>query len=271
MKFFKFSYSGLGLVALAFAAVLAINGHHTRLQLGQPAVVTGWSLVALMVFLALFNVRKKLSMLPLGSAQAWLRLHVVGGILALLFFWIHTGSLWPLGRYEQILALLFYLLTANGIVGYILQKIYPGHLTQTGLEIIYERIPAEIVEIRESAEALILECTQSTGVETLAQYYLETFDWFFRKPRFFASHAVGRQKASHWLRQQVATVKRYLNDAEGAYLAKLQILAETKNKIDIHYALQTVLKSWLLVHVPLTVAVLVFVIWHILLVHAYAL
>ena len=209
-------------------------------------------------------------MLPLGSAQTWLKLHVVGGFLALVFFWIHTGNFWPLGHYEQALTLLFYLLTANGIVGYLLQKIYPGHLTQTGLEIIYERIPFEVVEIRERAEALILECTQATGADTLAKYYLEILDWFFRRPRFFASHAVGRQRPRHWIRQQFATVKRYLNEAEKSYLVKLQALAETKNKIDVHYALQTIMKSWLLIHVPLTVALLVMVGWHILLVHAYA-
>ncbi len=265
------SYPIIGLAAFILAGVLAFNEQNTRLHLGQPAVVTGWSLVAVMFFLASFNARKKLSMLPLGSAQTWLKLHVVGGFLALIFFWIHTRRLWPLGFYEQILALLFYLLTANGILGFILQKIYPGHLTQTGLEIIYERIPAEIVEIREHAESLILECTKETGAETLAQYYLETLDWFFRRPRFFASHAVGRQKARHWLRQRLATVKHYLNDAEKVYLAKLQVLAETKNKIDVHYAVQTILKSWLLVHIPLTVAVVVFTVWHILLVHVYAL
>ena len=261
MKIFKPSYPWLGLAAFALAAALAVQTHKTRLSLGHPAILSGWSIVAMMIFLSLFNVRKKLSMLPLGSAQTWLKLHVVGGILALAFFWIHTERLWPIGRYEQILAFLFYLLTVNGIAGYILQRIYPGHLTQTGLEVIYERIPVEIVEIRERAEALILECTKETGVETLAQYYLETLDWFFRRPRFFASHAVGRQKARHWVRQQFAVVRHYLNDAEQAYLAKLQVLAETKNKMDIHYALQTVLKSWLLVHIPLTVAVFVFVVF----------
>lgn len=271
MKNFKFSYPWLGLTAFALAAALAFYGHNVRLHLGYPAVVTGWGLAALMIFLSLFNVRKKLSMLPLGSAQTWLKLHVTGGILALFFFWIHTGSFWPLGRYEQALALLFYLLTANGVMGYFLQRIYPGQMTQTGLEVIYERIPAEIAEIRERAEALVLECTQSTGVETLARYYLETLDWFFHRPRFFASHAVGRQKALHWLRQRFSVVKGYLNEAESVYLMKLQILAETKNKIDIHYTFQTILKSWLLVHVPLTAAVLVLAIWHILLVHAYAL
>ena len=271
MRIFKLSYPWLVLIVFALAAALALHGHRIRLELGQPAVLTGWLLVAVMVFLSLFNVRKKFSMLPLGNAKTWLKLHVSGGILALFFFWIHTGSLWPLGRYEQILALLFYLITVNGIVGYILQKIYPGHLTQTGLEVIYERIPAEIAEIRERAEALVLECTQVTGVETLARYYLETLDWFFRRPRFFATHMVGRQRARHWLRQRFAVVRRYLNDAENSYMMKLQVLAETKNKIDVHYTLQTILKYWLLVHVPLTAAVLVFVIWHILLVHAYAL
>ncbi len=271
MKIFKPSYPRLGLAAFVLAALLIVQSYHARLNLTRPAIASGWALAAVIVFLSLFNVRKKFPMLPLGKAETWLKLHVVGGALALPFFWIHTGTLWPQGYYEQILALLFYLLTASGIAGFILQKIYPGHLTQTEVEIIYERIPSEIFEIRTRAEALILECTQKTGVDTLAQFYLETLNPFFRKPLFFASHAVGRQKAAHWLRHQFGTVKRYLNEAESSYLAKLEALAEMKNKIDIHYALQTVMKGWLLIHVPLTAVLLVFVLWHILLVHAYAL
>ena len=271
MKLLKFFYLWLGIFAAALACALVFAAHASALHLGKPAVMTGWSLVAVMVFLSLFNARKKMSMLPLGNAKTWLKLHVVGGFLALIVFWIHTGNLWPTGTYERALALLFYLLTVNGIIGFILQRIYPGHLTQTGLEIIYERIPAEVAEVRERAEALVLECTQATGVETIARYYLETLSWFFRQPRFFTSHAVGRQKGRYWIRQRFALIKQYLNETETSYLAKLQTLAEMKNKIDVHYALQTVMKSWLLIHIPLTVAVLVLAAWHILLVHIYAL
>lgn len=50
-----------------------------RAGLAEPALFTGGWLLAAMILLASFNARKKLSMLPLGSAATWLRLHVIGG------------------------------------------------------------------------------------------------------------------------------------------------------------------------------------------------
>ena len=81
---------------------------HTHARLGNPAVVTGWWLFALLLFLCLFNARKRLAMLPLGRAAVWLRWHVAGGFLTLALYWLHTGSAWPRGLYEQLLAAAFY-------------------------------------------------------------------------------------------------------------------------------------------------------------------
>ncbi len=64
----------------------------------------GWVLLAFLIFLALFSARKRLAMLPLGSAYAWRLLHETGGLVALALFWLHTRTLWPKGFYEQILA-----------------------------------------------------------------------------------------------------------------------------------------------------------------------
>jgi hypothetical protein len=73
------------------------------------------------------------------------------------------------------------------------------------------------------------------------------------------------------LRQQDSAVRRYLSDDEKVYLDQLIELAEYKNGLDTHYVYQGVMKGWLLIHVPLTVALLVTSVWHILLVHIYAL
>jgi hypothetical protein len=224
-----------------------------------------------MVGLASFNVRKKLSMLPLESATSWLRWHSIFGIVSVGLFWLHTGNFWPTGGYERVLTALFYLLSLNGAVGYFLQRLYPARLTQTGLEVIYERIPSELAEIREKAEVLMLACTKETGSDTLAKHYLETLDWFFRRTRFFVNHAFGGQKGSYWVRHQCDTVRRYLNDVEAGYLDKLASLAEIKNKIDFHYAAQGLMKGWLLIHIPLAVAVTLLVLWHVMLVHIYVL
>lgn len=226
---------------------------------------TGWILFGVMAFLAAFNTRKKLAMLPLGRARVWLHAHMAGGLIALALFWLHTGSVWPHGLYLKALAACFYLVSASGVVGHLLQRIYPKQLTDTGFEVIYERIPAETTALRQQAEALVINS------DTLGRHYLETLDWYFRRPRFFVSHLVGGRKARAWHRQQIATVQRYLDDKERTALDQLAKLADRKHDLDTHYALQTILKGWLLFHLPLAVATMVLVVWHVILVHVYAL
>ncbi len=245
---------------------------HLRLNLGDPALVTGWWLFGVMLFLGAFNSRKKLSMLPLGRAATWLRWHVAGGFLTLALFWLHAGRLWPRGLYEQCLAALFYLLNLSGIVGWLMQRVYPRALSDAGVEVVYERIPAVVADLRGSAEATVLDCTQKTGSDTLARHYVETLHWFFQRPRFFWNHALfGGKKARAWLREQCAPVRLYLNETERGFLDRLTLLAERKAEADFHYAAQTLMKRWLLGHLPLAALVVLLTLWHVALVYAYAL
>ena len=261
---------------LAWALAIVISGFlfysvrqaYTSLQ--SVGFLTGWWLVGIMCFLVLLSARKKLSMIPLGRASTWLLVHSVGGVLILSVYWLHTTNIWPSGFYEQILATLFYLTVLTGMFGYIIQRIFPKRLTQTGIELIYERIPKEILDIRLEAEQLILECTQETKSETLALHYLDTLAWFFQSSRFFGNHVAGSQRGSHWIRKQQTAVSGYLGDDEEQYLARLISLAQYKNNVDIHYALQSVMKRWLVLHVPLTVGLVIMSVWHVLLVHIYA-
>jgi hypothetical protein len=236
----------------------------------NSAWITGYIFLALIVGLMAFRARKRLSVIPLASAATWTRLHIALGALGFALYWLHTGSIWPTGPYEQMLAVLFYLVSVSGIIGYILDRGYPGRLTQTGIEVIYERIPAELAILREQAEALIEECTRETASQTLARHYVETLYWFFRKPRFVFNHIWGGRKGFHWIRSRCDYVNRYLNDAERVYLDRLKQLAETKDKLDFHFAVQGMLKHWLFVHVPLAGALFVAVLWHLLLVNIYA-
>lgn len=257
--------------ALALFALFFSHARWSAMTLGEPAVWTGYYLATLVLFLGAFNLRKRLSVLALGPAAVWLRLHVAGGVLALPLFWLHTGTIWPTGVFEGVLAAVFYLVGVTGLAGFILQRLYPARLTQSGVEVIYERIPAEIAALREEAEALIVDCTEKTGSDTIARQYLETFAWYFRKPRFFASHAFGGQRGGHWVRTRTASLRRYLNQEEEPYLDRLCDLAFAKNRVDLHYAAQAVMKGWLLVHLPLSAALLVLGLWHAGLVHIYAL
>lgn len=259
------------IIVAALFVVAAVQAQIGFRTLQDPAILTGYYLFGLMILLGAFNLRKKLSMIPIGKASVWYRIHVSGGILALALFWLHMGRLWPDGLYEQLLTLIFYLVSFTGIAGYIIQRTYPSRLTQSNIEVIYERIPAELAAIREEAEALVFECAQETDSDTIARHYLETFHWFFARPRHFWSHAMGSREGAHWVRNEVVNLRRYLNDAEQGYLDRLAELAVNKNRIDYHYSAQTIMKIWLLFHLPLAVAVMTLAGWHFMLVHVYAL
>ncbi len=238
-------------------------------SLNSPEFISGGALFSVIFILCMFNVRKRLPFLPLWPAHKWFLLHTVAGFLALFLFWLHAGVLWPKGLYVQILAILFYGTTLSGIVGLIMEKVYPNLLTRSGLECIYERIPHDIADIRNKAENLVLECTEKTGSDTLAKHYLETLGWFFQRPRFFLNNIFGGQNAKNWVMQQCSILERFLNEAERDYLNQVFALAETKRKIDFHYSLQTMLKKWLLIHVPMAAAVMTMVIWHLIVIQVF--
>jgi hypothetical protein len=266
----------IGLYLLCWLAAVAAFGvvamQYVRIDnaLGDTSLLTGYVLYCTLVFLALFNMRKRLSMLPVGRAAVWFAFHLVFGVLAMAFFWLHTGTFWSIGLYEQVLMVLFYGTCLTGIAGYVLQRIIPARLIQTEYEVIYERIPSEIAEIRSEAESLILRCTDVSGADTLARHYVETVDWFFRRPRFFLSHVFGLQSGEHWLHQNVGIVRRYLSEAELPFLDRLYALGVRKNRIDEHYALQGLMKRWLLIHLPFSTALIVLATWHLVIVHVYA-
>lgn len=260
------------LIAGAAFFLLAWNSWRTWLRNGDPSIVTGYTLAALFVILALFNTRKKLSMIPLWRAAYWTAAHVVIGTLSIALFFLHTGGkIWPTGAYEQVLTILIYLLILSGILGHWMQRLIPRRLTENGLEIIWERIPNEIAAIREQVEELVVEAADKSASDSLARSYTETLAWFFRRPRFLASHFFGFQSGAAYIRREITAIGRYLDDEERVYLKQISELAQHKNRVDFAYSINGLAKIWLLFHVPLAVGVLVLMVWHIILVHVYLL
>lgn len=267
-----FSRAGVLLLLLAAVAfaVLWFAARRVWLELGDPALLTGYCLLAVMVLLALFTARKRLSMVPLGRASVWLTLHVIGGLLTIALYGLHVGAFWPTGGYEIVLALLFYIVVVSGIVGFLVQSICPTRLTRSGEEVIYERIPAELARLREAAESVVLACTEKSSSDTLARHYDEVLHWYFQKPRFFMSNVFGSLQAQHWLENQARSLARYLSPSEQDFEQQLYALAEAKSEIDAQYALQSLMKWWLFFHVPPSAALLVFAVWHLIVVNLYA-
>jgi hypothetical protein len=115
-----------------------------------------------------------------------------------------------------------------------------------------------------------LAAAGESGHDTLGRYYLETLAWYFARPRFAASHALGGRRAEHWLTRRLDAIERYLSATERRHLGRIAELGAIKTQIDRQYALQSLLKRWTLVHVPLAAAMLVFALWHFVVVHVFA-
>lgn len=258
------------LAALVIWAGVTFLAWHAERSLGKASLITGYALFAVVLVLGFFKARKRLLVLPLGTVREWMLGHVVLGGLSVPLYFQHTGTLWPDGRYEQAIAAAFYVVTVSGIAGYILQRILPHRLADLEGEVIYERIPNELAALREEIEALVFKAVKELGSDTLGRYYTESLEWFFWRPRFLIGHVLGSGRSAGWIRSRITALRRYLNEGERAYLGRIEELALRKNRLDAHYALQSVLKFWLFVHLPAAVLLVLLACWHLLVVNIYA-
>jgi hypothetical protein len=260
--------AGFGVVAVCLAAAVVWLDQRERLTLQRAEFDTGWILLGAVIFLALFNVRKKLSMIPLGRNSDWLAGHISVGVIVAVIYAVHVRDPWPSG-YEFVMAILFYVVMLSGICGYILQRTLPRAMTNVRNEFIWERIPTELASLRAEAESLVMECAAETGSDVLPRLYREDLEWFFRKPRFVLASTLHAEASSSWARHRFGSIESYLSDGELDYFERLRSMSYVKGDIDRAFAVQGLLKVWLLVHVPATYAFLALVVWHVILIHVY--
>ena len=252
-------------VAAAGSAVLLSRS----LSLRETAWVSGWVLLAVMLFLASYNLRKKLTYPPLFSSSTWLQLHVYVGVLSVVLFLWHIGWRIPNGLFEGALAAVYVWVAASGLVGLAMSRLIPGRLTVRGEEVLFERIPLYRRQLRERAEAVIVETAQESGTTTLPEFYARRLADFFYGPRHAWRHVVQSTRVMTRMTNELRSLERYLNDREREALRELTELVEAKDGLDYHHTMQGVLKGWLFVHIPLTYLLLVLTFAHVIIVHAF--
>jgi len=252
------------------AASLAALGLHWRWheRLPEYASLSGWVLFGFMALLALFNARKKLPFLPLGRAETWLQLHVYGGFFTAVLFLIHLNFRPPRGGFEITLAALFAAVTLSGIAGLLLSRELPRRLQTRGGEVLYEKIPAIRHALKLEAEALALG--SPGGSPIIAEFYGRRLAGFFAGPQHFWPHLQESRGPINRLLADVNDLRRLLSEADAKLLDRIAELARQKDGLDYHQALQATLKLWLFVHLPFTYGLMLFTLWHIVLVFAYS-
>ncbi len=235
------------------------------------AYVTGWVLLSAVLLTALYNMRKRISMWPIGSAAAWLQLHAYTGVFAVFAFLLHTGAKLPNGVLESVLWATFVLVALSGVIGMYWSRVMPQRLARSGIEVIFERIPAIIYKLREDVEQCVTEAARVTGSTLLGDHYRdELADWFDGPAELWSHFRRAGHKARRTRLNKIDSLARYASDAERPYQQRLRELTERKMLLDEHYALQLALKLWLFVHVPLTAALMLLAIVHLVTTYAFS-
>lgn len=147
------------LVLLVIATVIYVPYHRGAYNGPSggswPGLIYGIIGLALMLFAGLLGARRKVPTWRLGRGASWLRGHIWLGLLSYPIIFFHSGFQFG-GSLTLVLMILFTIVVLSGIFGVILQQFLPRMMmTQVPLETIYEQIDSIVEQLRSDADNLV--------------------------------------------------------------------------------------------------------------------
>jgi hypothetical protein len=228
---------------------------------------------AFMIFAALLGARKRVPVYRFGRAQTWMRGHLWLGLLSLPLILFHSGFRYGHGLSAWLMTLLI-VVVASGLFGAALQHYMPRVMTrEVAMETIYEEIGHVRAQLLEEAEELIKQATgddkkvAAEGGEAdssaaavavmdeaapLRNFYERELKPFLEKPGARGSafgDAAQARSAFTQLRTLVpASLYTAIEDLEG--------ICEEERQLTLQRQLHLWLHGWLLLHIPLSLALI---------------
>ena len=228
-----------------------------------------------MIFAALLGARKKVPVWRVGRAQTWMRGHLWLGLLSLPLIVLHSGFRYGHGLTAVLMTLLI-LVVASGIFGAALQHYMPRVMTrEVTMETIYEEIGHVRAQLLEEAEELVqashvriddgCRCRsdringetatvavvedQSGALRELLRQGTETVS---RKSRC-ARAALANEAQS---RSAFVQLRTLVPPALHSTLDDLENICEEERQLTLQAQLHLWLHGWLLLHIPLSLALI---------------
>ena len=251
----------LGFAALVVLALIAflLNMLFSEVSPGSVWGLTYGTLAALlMVGAALYGVRRRKPRLHTGRSYTWVQFHVYGGMFFLLLVFMHSGFHVPSGGVTWWLWFLSIWIVVSGLIGVGLQKWIPRILT-SGLtvEVVYERIPDLVRQVRDRAEEVVLAAT-----DPVRDFYQKNVAGALVAPRTRLIYYFDITGGSQMQARQFEYLRRVLSSDDQKNLDQLESIYKTKLELDAHYTLQKALRWWLYAHVPVSLMLLVLLAVH---------
>jgi hypothetical protein len=261
---------GMSLVLYASFRVPSANGSIGGTAAGLAFGSIGF---AFMIFAALLGARKRVPVYRFGRAQSWMRGHLWLGLLSLPIILLHSGFRYGHGLTAWLMTLLI-AVVLSGVFGAALQHYMPRVMTrEVTMETIYEEIGHVRAQLMEEAGELI---QQETGGQTqaaaetdapdssaaavavvdeagpLRHFYEQELKPFLQNPGARGS-ALGDAARAHNAFAQLRTlVPPPLHTA----IEDLEGICEEERQLTLQSQLHVWLHGWLLLHIPLSLALL---------------
>lgn len=246
------------------AAVLALIAFMLNMLLSTVSPGSAWALTygtiaaLLMVGAALYGVRRRKPRIHAGRSHTWVQFHVYGGMLFLLLVFMHSGFHVPSGGVTWWLWFLSIWITISGLLGVALQKWIPRILTSgLTIEVVYERIPELVREIRDRAEGVAI-----AGTDPVRDFYQKNVAAALVAPQTRLIYYFDITGGSHPRARQFEYLRRVLSSEDRNNLDQIESIYKTKLELDAHYTLQKALRWWLYAHVPVSLMLIVLLAVH---------
>lgn len=217
--------------------------------------------------LAFFGVRKRWYRSTFGTVEQWLQSHIYLGVLALIVLIFHTG-----GRFNDKVAVTTLILVAivvtSGILGAILYVTVPRMLTEVESNLTVSEISDQLNQ--QAKQMARVASGKSTPFQRIYTQLINEGKpgWLAGWRLLFARMRRGQQQASDWT-NLLALVPKEEQDE----LRQMLVLSRQRKELLLRLVYQqrykNILEFWLYIHVPFTIALLVFSIVHVVAVFYY--
>ncbi len=229
-------------IVSAFVYMLVPGEPRGGTALGLTFGILGY---AMMLFAGLLGARKKVPVWRIGRASTWMRGHLWLGLLSLPMILLHGGFAFR-GPLTGVLMALLFIVILSGVAGAAIQHYVPSVLTsQVPLETIYEEIPHIRQQLRDEADELVDAAVQVEEEHEDKVRFRELYSTRVRP--YLDAPAVGI----------VEPLRALAPVAFRGVLDDLESICEEQRQLTRQRRLYHFLHAWLLVHVPLSIALLV--------------
>ncbi len=221
-------------------------------------------LLAILVLMFL-GVRKRWYTSHLGTVQGWVSAHIYLGLLTLLIIPMHAGFHFGWNVHTLAFALLV-LAVVSGLVGIGLYLTVPAKLTQHEGGMLPDKIESEINRILDEMEALaagkfgVFRGFYLGELHRARETKLKGWRALFRGQDRTAALAERTQEFSKVVSQIPKAHQEDYSQFFGLVLKKTEI----ENQLARQLRLKNALEAWLYIHVPVSIAMVVAVIIHLL-------